>query len=264
MAFAQRAEYQKLKVQLEGHVATLTLHNPERKNALGPQLINELLWALDDAKEDPEVRALVLTGSGTAFCAGADLTQMSGATSGISLEPRGDFGDLLERFPALGKPVIARVHGPALAGGLGLMASCDFAIAAESAVLGTPEIHRGIFPMQIMAVLAPLVPQRKLMELMLLGEKWSAKEALAAGLLTRVVADDELDQAVTQLASSLAARSPMAMAHGLKAFHQQTIERLEHRLPALRSALMGLLATQDAAEGLAAFMQKREPKWTGK
>src|SRR4051812_22952954 len=112
MAFVQRPEYQKLKVQLEGHVATLTLHNPERKNALGPQLINELLWALDDASDDPEVRVLVLTGSGNAFCAGADLTQMSGAMQSPPLEPRGDFGDLLERFPALGKPVVARVHGP--------------------------------------------------------------------------------------------------------------------------------------------------------
>lgn len=264
MAFAHRPEYQKLNTRLDGHVATIVLDNPDRKNALSPQMVNELLWALDDAKEDPEVRVVVLTGSGSSFCAGADLSQIAGPTKGPSLTVRGDFADLLLRFPALGKPVVARVLGPALGGGLGLVASANFAIAAESAVLGTPEIHRGLFPMQIMAVLAPLMPQRKLIELMLLGEKWSARAALEAGLLTRVVADEALDGEVASLAASLAARSPTAMGHGLKAFHEQNGLRLEQSLPALKSQFVALLGTQDAAEGLAAFMQKREPKWTGR
>ena len=185
------------------------LDNPDRKNALSPQMVNELLWAFDDAKEDPEVRVVVLTGSGSAFCAGADLSQIAGPRSGPSLAVRGDFADLLLRFPALGKPVVARVLGPALGGGLGLVASADFAIAAESAVLGTPEIHRGLFPMQIMAVLAPLMPRRKLIELMLVGEKWSARAALEAGLLTRVVPDEALDGEVAHSRrASLRARPP--------------------------------------------------------
>jgi len=264
MTFAHRPEYQKLKAQLDGHIATLTLHNPERKNALGPQMVNELLWALDDAKEDPKVRAVVLTGSGEAFCAGADLSQMGAAAGEPALSARGDFADLLLRFPALGKPVVARVMGPALGGGLGLVASADFAVAARSAVLGTPEIHRGLFPMQIMAVLAPLMPRRKLFEMMLVGEKWSAQAALEAGLLTRVVADEELDREVTTLAGALASRSPTAMAHGLRAFHQQHGLGLAESLPNLKAQFLALLGTHDAAEGLAAFMQKREPKWTGK
>jgi enoyl-CoA hydratase/carnithine racemase len=263
MAFAHRPEYQKLNVRLDEHVATITLHSPERKNALSPQMVNELLWALDDAKSDPQVRVVVLTGSGSAFCAGADLSQIAGSGSGPSLEVRGDFADLLLRFPELGKPVIARILGPALGGGLGLVASTDFAVAAESAVLGTPEIHRGLFPMQIMAVLAPLVPRRKLMELMLVGDKWTAQQALEAGLLTRVVPDGELDATVKTLAASLAARSPTAMAHGLRAFHEQHGRPLQESLPDLKARFLALLGTPDAAEGLAAFMQKREPKWTG-
>ncbi|MFT3921520.1 MAG: enoyl-CoA hydratase-related protein [Myxococcales bacterium] len=264
MALAHRPEYQKLQVQRSDHVATLTLHNPERKNALSPQMVNELLWALDDAKEDPDVRVVVLTGSGAAFCAGADLSQMGSAGKEPALAVRGDFADLLLRFSALGKPVVARVLGPALGGGLGLVASADFAIAAESAVLGTPEIHRGLFPMQIMAVLAPLMPRRKLIELMLVGEKWSAHAAFEAGLLTRVVADGELDAEVNKLSQALSSRSPTAMAHGLRAFHQQHGVPLAESLPTLKAQFLALLGTQDAAEGLAAFLQKREPKWTGK
>ncbi len=263
MPFASRPEYQKIRVQLDEHVATIILHNPARKNALGPQMVNELLWAMDDARDDPQVRVVVLTGSGSAFCAGADLSQMAGAGVGPSLTLRGDFADLLLRFPALGKPVIARVVGPALGGGLGLVGSADFALAAESAVLGTPEIHRGLFPMQIMAVLSPLVPRRKLMELMLLGEKLSAAKALEFGLVSRVVPDRELDAAVSALAADLATRSPTAMAHGLQAFHHNEGRPLEESLPDLKARFVGLLATRDAAEGLAAFMQKRPPKWTG-
>ncbi len=260
----QREEYRKILVSVDGHVATVTLNSPVRKNALGPAMVNELLWALDDAKDDAEVRAIVLTGAGAAFSAGADLSQMGGPSDGPKLDPKGDYADLLLRFTTLGKPVVARVPGPAMGGGLGLVASADFAIACESAVLGTPEILRGLFPMQIMAVLERIVPRRKLIEMMLLGDKLSASQALEFGLLTRVVPDADLDAETQKLAQTLASRSPTAMRMGLGAFHHQSGKPLEEALPYLRGQLMAILGTADAREGLAAFAQKREPKWTGK
>src|SRR5688500_6278575 len=113
MALEQRDEYRKILVRREGHIATVTLHSPERKNALSPAMVNELVWALDDARDDAEVRVVVLTGSGQAFSAGADLSQMGKPGEGPVLAARGDFADLLLRFTGLGKPVIARVPGPA-------------------------------------------------------------------------------------------------------------------------------------------------------
>ncbi len=247
----------------DGPVATITLNVPERKNPLGPLMVNELLWAFDDAKEDDGVRVVVLTGAGEAFSAGGDLKQMGGG-DGPTLEPKGDYVDLLKRFTKLGKPTIARIPGYAMGGGLGLVAACDFAVACESAVMGTPEVRRGLWPMMIMAVLRRVVPRRKLLNMMLLGEKLSAHEALACDLVSHVVPDAELDAAVSELAAKLAAQSPTAMRMGLLAYHRMCDQTLEDALPELRDQLFQLLGTEDAQEGLRAFFEKREPVWTGK
>ncbi len=249
-----------------GPIATITLNAPARKNALSPEMVNELIWALDDAKADPGVRVIVLTGADGTFCAGADLGKMSGAggDSTPALEVRGDFADLLLRFPALEKPTVAVVRGAALGGGLGLVASADFALAAESAVLGTPEIKRGFFPMMIMAVLARVVPRRKLMELMLLGEKLTAEAAVELGLITRAVPDGDLDSEAAALTEKLAALSPTALAHGLRAYHANADRELAAAVPELRGALFALLGTEDAQEGIRAFLEKRPPVWSGR
>lgn len=260
----QREEYQKILVEVADHVATVTLNQPEKKNPIGPIMVNELLWAFDDAKEDNDVRVLVLTGAGKAFSAGADLKQMGGGGNGPTLESKGDYADLLMRFTTLGKPTVARVPGHAMGGGLGMVASCDFAVACESAIIGTPEVKRGLFPMQIMAVLQRIVPHRQLMEMMLLGDKLSAQTALEFGLVSKVVPDAELDGAVAELAAKLAGQSPTAMRMGLAAFHHQSNQTLEEALPYLKGQLAAMLGTEDAREGLMAFMQKREPKWTGR
>jgi len=256
-------EYQTILASAADGVATLTLNVPERKNPLGPLMVNELLWALDDAQADESIRVVVLTGAGKAFSAGGDLKQMS-AGDGTALEPKGDYVDLLLRFGSLGKPTIARVPGYAMGGGLGLVASCDFAVACESAILGTPEIRRGLFPMMIMAVLQRVVPRRQLMNMMLLGERMSAEEALRVGLLSHVVPDEALDEKVGALARSLASQSPTALRMGLAAFHAQADLPLPDALPHLRDQLFALLGTQDAQEGLRAFLEKREPRWTGR
>lgn len=257
----QERPYETIVASLADGVATITLNLPERKNPLGPGMVNELLYALDDAKESDDVRAIVLTGAGKAFSAGGDLKQMGGKSE---LKPKGDYSDLLMRFTQLEKPTVARVPGYAMGGGLGLVASCDFAIGCESAILGTPEIKRGLFPMMIMAVLQQIVPRRELMNMMLLGEKMDAARASELGLLSHVVPDDELDAATAELAAKLASQSPTAMRMGLRAFHHQREQAMADALPYLRDQLFAILGTEDAREGLSAFFQKREPKWTGR
>ena len=148
--------------------------------------------------------------------------------------------------------------------GLGLVASCDFAIACEDATVGTPEVKRGLWPMMIMAVLSRIVPRRKLLKMMLLGDRLSAAEALDHGLVTEVVPAGELDDAVAALAARLAAQSPTAMRVGLAAYHAQGDLSLAEALPFLRERFGELLASEDAREGLRAFAEKREPRWTGR
>jgi enoyl-CoA hydratase/carnithine racemase len=251
--------YQAIRVGTKDRVCTITLDVPDRRNALGPDMVNELLYALDDAKDDDDTRVVVITGAGGVFSAGGDLKRMGGQAEG--LEPKGDFADLLLRFRGLGKPTLARIPGVAMGGALGLIGSCDFAVCAESAVLGTPEIRRGLWPMMIMAVLQRIMPRRRLLNMMLLGEKLSAREALENGLVSHVALDHELDEKVREIAHKLAEQSPTAMRMGLDAFHRQADQNLETALPYLRDQLFALLGTEDAQEGLQAFFEKRDPEW---
>ncbi len=257
----------KLSVTDVGPVRTITLSNPERRNAIGPVMVNELLWALSDAHEDDGVRAIVLTGAaeGRAFSAGGDFSQMTGGgDGGPQLPPKGDYADLLLAMTRAEKPIVARVNGPAMGGGLGLVAASTFAVAESGAKLGTPEIDVGLFPMMIMAVLARLVPRRALLEMMLFGRKHSADEAKAIGLVNRVVEPSELDTAVREITDMIVGKSPIALALGLRAFAAQDDMALADALPMLRGKLGECLATDDAREGLMAFLEKRKPEWRGR
>jgi len=257
--------YARIRVDDRVPVQTITLFNPERRNAIGPQMVNELLYALEDAHADDDVRAIVLTGEGKAFCAGGDFAQMTGAdVEGPKLPPKGDYADLLLAMVRAEKPIVARVNGPAMGGGLGLVAASTFAVADAAAPLGTPEVAVGLFPMMIMAVLARLVPRRRLLEMMLFGQKLSADEALAAGILNRVVPAAELDATVAAITTQVVQKSPITLALGLRAFAQQDDMDLAAALPLLRDRLAECLATEDAREGLTAFLEKRPPVWQGR
>jgi enoyl-CoA hydratase/carnithine racemase len=241
-------------------VLTITLFNPERRNAIGPQMANEILYALEDAKEDAEVRSVVLTGEGKAFCSGGDFAAMTGG-EGTALPVKGDYAVVLLAMVRAEKPIVARVNGLAMGGGFGLVAASTFAVAAEDVVFGTPEINVGLFPMMIMAVLARFVPRRRLMKMMLLGEKIDAREALALGVLNEVTSD--LDGAVKKITDGVASKSPITVKLGMRAFAAQDDLELEKALPMLRDRLAECLGTDDAREGLMAFLEKRAPKWTG-
>jgi enoyl-CoA hydratase/carnithine racemase len=248
-------------------ICRVTLVNPERRNAIGPQMTNELLWALADAAGDASVRAVVITGEGKAFCAGGDFAQMTGAGSADAREElphKGDYADLLLVMMRYEKPIVARVNGAAMGGGLGIVAASHFAIAQSDAKLGTPEIDVGLFPFMIAAVLARIVPRRALLDMMLRGQKLDAAEAARMGILSRVVAAESLDAEIDALCHDLASRSPTAMRLGLRAFAAQDDLALDAALPMLRDKLAEALGTDDAREGLTAFLEKRKPNWTGK
>ncbi|KYF89894.1 enoyl-CoA hydratase [Sorangium cellulosum] len=247
-----------------GGVLRLTLNNPGRKNAIGPAMVNELLHALEAGMADEAVRCVVLTGAGDAFCAGGDFAQLTGAEGAPAPAPKGDYADLLLAMANSSKPIVARVNGHALGGGLGLVAASHFAIAARGAKLGTPEINVGLFPMMIMAVLQRHVSRRRLLEMMLLGQRLDADEAAQCGLLSRVVEPGALDAAVDEVTRAIAEKSPIAVRLGLEAFAAQDDLDLESALPLLRERLAGCLATDDAREGLMAFLEKRQPRWSGR
>ncbi len=258
--------YQSIVVGAPGEHGALTvqLNNPARKNAIGPRMVNELLYALEDAATAAAVRSIVLTGAGSAFCAGGDFSQMTAGADADALPHKGDYVDLILAIDRSPKPVIARVNGAAMGGGLGLVAAAHFAVGALDAKLGTPEIDVGLFPMMIMAVLARHVPRRRLTQMMLYGEKLSAEEAESLGLLGRAVPADELDAAVGAICARIADKSPITVKIGLEAMAAADDLALEDALPLLRERLAACLATEDAREGLTAFLEKRKPAWRGK
>jgi enoyl-CoA hydratase/carnithine racemase len=260
----QERPYQTILVAEDDGVATITLNRPERRNAIGTQMTNELCWALSDAAAADSVRSIVITGAGKAFCAGGDFSQMTGGGSEESLPPKGDYKDLLVALFHTVKPVIARVNGHAMGGGLGLVASCTFAVASTEAKLGTPEINVGLFPFMIMAVLERVMPRRRLMEMMLSGERLTAEEAARVGLVNKAVAPEELDTAVKAYTDMIASKSPSTLRLGLETIRDTQELRFEEKLPLLSERLGQCLSTDDAREGLMAFLEKRKPNWTGR
>jgi enoyl-CoA hydratase/carnithine racemase len=249
-----------------GHVATITMNRPHRRNALSGRLVNELIVAFETAGADATVGAVILQGAGGAFCSGGDLSQMSGgAADDMGDVPlRGGFVELNLAFTTLGKPVIAKIHRYAYGGGLGLVAASHFAIAEDTAKFGTPEIDRGVFPMMIMAWIFRNVPRRKGLEMILTGDRITAAEAAEYGLINRAVPAEDLDTEAQALAEKLASKPPAIVRLGLEAYHRQDDLTAAEALPYLSDMLMKCFGTDDAHEGMSAFLEKREPVWWGR
>jgi enoyl-CoA hydratase/carnithine racemase len=246
-------------------VAQITINRPERRNALSWPVVSEIRSLLAGAKADPEVHVVVLAGAGDkAFCAGADLATMAGEGWSELHASRGQVASLFEDLWNLGKPTIARVQGYALAGGFGLALSCDFVIASTDAVFGTPEIDVGLWPYMITVPMVRAMAPKRALELMMTGRRVSAEEADRIGFVNRVVPPADLDAAVVELASGLASKSPAIVKLGRDSFYRVWDMAGADALAYLHAMLTITVATDDATEGLAAFSEKRPPRWSGR
>jgi enoyl-CoA hydratase/carnithine racemase len=253
-------------VQVDEGVATITLNRQERRNALTWGMIRRLRELAEAMREDDAVRVVVLTGAGDkAFCAGADLGGMAGADDHLALhESRGELARLFNALWSLGKPTIAKVRGYALAGGMGLALACDLVVAADDARFGTPEIDVGVWPFVITVPLVRSMPPKTALELMMTGRRVDAVEGQRIGFVQRVVPTSELDAAVDELAATLASKSPAIMRLGRDSFYAVWDQHADEALRHLQAMLTVTVGTEDSAEGLAAFAEKRAPRWTGR
>jgi enoyl-CoA hydratase/carnithine racemase len=254
-------------IEKRGAVQWLTLNRPERRNAFDSAMLRSLQAALAAAERDPSLRALVLTGAGErAFCAGGDLQADSGS-SPFELDMAHPHNPLVELFAAFERcplPTIARVNGHALAGGLGLVCACDLALAVEDATLGVPETGVGLFPMMILPWLSRTLPRRQLLEWCISGARWSAREALAAGILNYVVPRAELDAKLDWLLGRIVDKSPTAIRFGKQCASAMRDMTLPQSLDFAQIAIDTLARSEDAREGFAAFRESRPPRWTGR
>ncbi|HLU31464.1 MAG TPA: enoyl-CoA hydratase-related protein [Acidimicrobiia bacterium] len=245
--------------------ATITIDDPERRNPMSTEAMAGLLDRTREAMADPDVRVIVYTGAGDrAFSAGGDLS------GGFVDDPiglhrsRGALANLFREMARGGKPTVARVNGHALAGGFGLAVACDFVICVDEAKLGTPEIDVGLWPMMISAVLLRAMPFKAVLDLMLTGRIIDPAEALRLGAVTRVVTRDELDTAVDELVDTLAAKSPAVIELGRDSLYAVVDMGFDESLARLQAGLTAVSLTEDSREGVQAFLEKRDPSWSGR
>jgi enoyl-CoA hydratase/carnithine racemase len=229
-------------------------------------MLGGLIAAFERARDDVTVRCVVLASSHEkTFSSGASLGGFAGDTPLVHKHFGSErFLELFKLIGELGKPTLCAVRGHALAGALGIALACDLVVASEGATFGTPEINVGTFPFMIMSIIYRNVPRKKANELLLLGERWSAQEALAAGLVNRVVPEEQFDEAVREWAVKLAGKSPVIMRLGKEAMRRQMDMPLDDALDYLRAQLTLALSTEDVVEGVSAFFEKREPEWKGR
>jgi enoyl-CoA hydratase len=266
-AVPQSPTLENVLVGVRDLVATVTLNRPEQRNALSSGMLADLHAALAWCRDEDGVRVVVLTGAGDrAFCAGADLGSFEADLPELRRHhDRHRFVDLFLLMQDLGKPIVGRINGHALAGGFGLAGACDLLLAVESATFGCPEINVGVWPAMIQAVLARNLPRKVLLEMALLGERWSADRLREIGLVNRVAATvDALDAMTADVAGRLAAGSPAVLRIGRDSFYRQQDMEFRAALEYLQAQLTLVTLTEDAREGVAAFFEKRAPEFKGR
>jgi enoyl-CoA hydratase/carnithine racemase len=247
-----------------GHAFWITINRPDKRNALNAAVIAGIADGYRRAHQDDEVRVIVLTGVGEkAFCAGMDLQPGGGFAYDLS-RPNLDFADLFRLAQNATKPAIARVNGVCMAGGMGLMCMTDLAVASDGAVFGLPEVKVGVYPMQVLSLLQSMAPPRIVREWCITGEPFTAADAKEAGLLNYVVPAAELDAKIEWLIARIADKSPTAIRRGKYATHMLASMSFDQAIAYAEAQIATLAMTQDAKEGMAAFVEKRKPKWTGK
>jgi enoyl-CoA hydratase/carnithine racemase len=251
--------------EIHDRAATITINDPERRNPFSNETARDLERYIVRSATDDDVSVVVITGAGEkAFSAGGDLS------GGFVDNPLGDhegraaLADVFRAMRRNPKPIVGRVNGVALGGGFGVAVACDITIATDDAGFGTPEINLGLWPMLISAVLVRVMPRKALLDMMLTGRVIDANEAFELGLVTRVVPRSDLDGAVASVVSSLQSQSPAALALGKQAFYAMTDMDMDTALDHLHNGLTATAMTQDAREGVAAFLDRRDPTWSGR
>ncbi len=249
-----------LLYEVRDAAAWLTINREARRNALSLEMMRLFNEYLDRAEADPAIRVICVTAVGEkAFCSGADLaTTFEGADHVAGART---YANLLKRMSAFPKPIAARVNGHCIAGGLGLMLSCDIVYAREGTKFGTPEVNVGLFPMMIGALMFRNCFRKKALEMVYTARMLTASEAEDMGLITRAVPADELDSVVHEALSTIASKAPLAIELGKRAYDATKDLPLDEALDYLCDQLGTVVATEDAKEGLMAFMQKRQPQW---
>jgi len=251
-----------LLYRVEKNIAYFTINREPQRNAISLDAVTLFSKYLDNASADPNVRVILITGSGEkAFCSGADLAS---AADGKIEKGFKSYAGLLKKMAGYPKPVVAKVNGACMAGGMGLMLACDIVIAKNEATFGTPEVNVGLWPMMIGALIYRNLLRKKAMEMVLLGERLSAAQALELGLITRLVPSALLDDEVEKILQSLAAKSPIGMKIGKEAFYTMADMPFEEAVDYLSDKIQEIASTNDAAEGITAFIEKREPVFKGK
>jgi methylglutaconyl-CoA hydratase len=259
-------EFKTLKLESSGEIAKITLDRPEKRNAMSVEMIAELLAAFDQV-ESSAARVLILTGAGKAFCSGMDLEGLK-ALATNSLESQQEDARrmvrLTRRLWSFPKPTIAAVNGHAIAGGCGLATLCDFTIAVPEAKFGYPETRIGFLPATVSVFLGRLVGEKQARDLLLTGRTFSAEEALAMGIITRIVPAQELMQAVQELANTLIACSPVSLKMTKKLLCDFAAPEIDRELELAAAENVEIRSTQDFREGISSFLEKRDPHWRGK
>lgn len=250
---------------VSGHVATITIDRPDRRNAINPDVVSGISEGLARAESEDLVRAVVLTGAGDkAFCAGGDLGGMGSEGAAQQHFIRAEVGELFSQMRKSRLPIVARVNGHALAGGFGLMLACDLVVAADDAEFGMPEVNLGLWPFMITAVVARDLPRKVALDLMLTGRRIPASEGERWGFVNRVVPRGDLDGAVDDLVAELVSKSPLIVKLGKNSFYNVEDTGFEDSLNYLAGMLTVTLGSEDTAEGVSAFFQKRPPEWKGR
>ena len=249
-------------------VLTLVLNRPDQRNSLNRQLMSALTSAISEAANDTAVRVIVLRGNGPAFCAGHDLKELTehrdDADGGelFYQETMRQCSDMMRAIVRCPKPIVARVHGIATAAGCQLVASCDLAVAAETAKFATPGVNLGLFCSTPMVALSRNLSRKHAMEMLLFGEAQSAQRAEQIGLINKAVPEEDLDIEVLRFVEKIAAKSNAAIAIGKAAFYEQVEQKLDDAYDLASAAMVTNMLDEDAEEGIDAFLGKREPKWS--